>query len=114
MPDADMHLTAFQQGHLVHTKSLRQLHTHIGETFGMPRQSPRSSLPLVVRNRRRPIRSKSLNPHSYSKSLICRDKADWLMRRCSAALETVPRSATTTKVRRRFRSILLISKTHKE
>ena len=29
-------------------------------------------------------------------------------------LETVPRSATATKVRRRFRSIMLISKMHKE
>src|SRR5215216_2270036 len=60
------------------------------------------------------MRSKSLNPHSYSRSLICRDSADWLMRRRNAALETVPRSVTATNVRRRLRSIpRLISKLHK-
>ena len=45
-----------------------------------PRQSLSSCSPRVVRKRRRSIRSKSLNPHSYSRSLICLDKADWLMR----------------------------------
>src|SRR5947209_1668406 len=78
-----------------------------------PRQSPSSCSPRVVRKRRRPMRSKSLNPHSCSRSPIWRDKADWLMRRRSAAFDTVPRSATATKVRRRFRP-MLISKTHKE
>jgi hypothetical protein len=34
-------------------------------------------------------RSKSLKAHSDSRSLICRDSADWLMRRRNAAFETV-------------------------
>src|ERR687887_2922082 len=38
MSDAEMHLAAFQQWHLVHAKSLRQLYAHVGEAFGIPRQ----------------------------------------------------------------------------
>src|SRR3954469_566588 len=41
MPDADMDLAAFQQRHLVHAKSLCQLHAHVGEAFGIPRQESR-------------------------------------------------------------------------
>src|SRR5438270_9676113 len=41
MPDADMNLAAFQQRHLVHSKSLCQLHAHVGEAFGISRQESR-------------------------------------------------------------------------
>src|ERR1700693_4728215 len=41
MPDADMDLAAFQQGDLVHAKSLRQLHAHVGKPFGISRQESR-------------------------------------------------------------------------
>ena len=36
---------------------------------------------------------------------MCRERAGWLMRRCSAARDTVPSSATATNVRRRLRSM---------
>src|SRR5258708_19218356 len=38
MPDAEMDLAAFQQWHLVHAKSLRQLYAHVREAFGISRQ----------------------------------------------------------------------------
>src|SRR5262249_8700916 len=38
MADAEMDLASFQQWHLVHAKSLRQLHAHVGEAFGISRQ----------------------------------------------------------------------------
>src|ERR1700730_916240 len=38
VPDTEMNLAALQQGYLVHAKSLRQLYTHVGEAFGIPRQ----------------------------------------------------------------------------
>ena len=41
MPDADMNLAALQQRHLIHAKSLRQLHAHVGEAFGISRQESR-------------------------------------------------------------------------
>src|SRR5829696_6052870 len=53
------------------------------------------------------MRSNSLNPHSSSRSAICRDRADWLIRRRRAAFETVPRSATVTNVRKRLKSTRL-------
>ena len=43
MPDADMNLATFQQRHLVHAKSLRQLHAHVGEAFGISRQESRQN-----------------------------------------------------------------------
>ena len=74
------------------------------------RQLPSNCSPSPVRKRRRPTRSKSLRPSSCSRSLICREREGCAMRRCSAALETVPCSATVTKVRRCLRSMpLLIS-----
>src|SRR5260370_38263309 len=70
---------------------------------------------MAVRTSRRPTRSKSLKPNSCSRSLICRERADWLMCRRNAAFETVPRSATATNVRRRLRSMsLFISNLHKK
>ena len=41
MPDADMNLAALQQRHLIHAKSFRQLHAHVGEAFGISRQESR-------------------------------------------------------------------------
>src|SRR5689334_16444472 len=38
VPDTEMNLAAFQQWHLVHAKSVRQLHAHVGEAFGILRQ----------------------------------------------------------------------------
>ena len=40
MPDPDMNLATFQQGHLVHAERLSQLHPHVGEAFGIARQEP--------------------------------------------------------------------------
>ena len=36
-----MNLAAFQQRHLVHAKSFRQFHAHVGEAFGISRQESR-------------------------------------------------------------------------
>ena len=38
VPDADMNLAALQQRHLIHAKSFRQFHAHVGEAFGISRQ----------------------------------------------------------------------------
>src|SRR5262245_31562173 len=71
-----------------------------------PRQSASRFSPTAVKTRRRPIRSKSLKPNSCSRSLICRERADWLTCRRNPAFETVPNSATATNVRRRLRSMV--------
>src|SRR5262249_5326733 len=41
VPDADMNLSAFQQRHLIHAKSFRQLYADVGEVFGISRQESR-------------------------------------------------------------------------
>jgi hypothetical protein len=52
MPDADMNLAALQQRHLIHPKSFHQLHAHIGEVFGIPRQEFRQDALDRLRRRR--------------------------------------------------------------
>jgi len=47
MPDADMNFATFQQGHLVHAKSLRQLYAHVGKAFGISRQESDRMLSIV-------------------------------------------------------------------
>src|SRR4051794_7072643 len=51
MPDADMNLAAFQQGHLVHAKSLCQPHAHVGKAFGISRQESRQDALDCLRRR---------------------------------------------------------------
>ena len=72
------------------------------------RQLPSNCSPSAVRTRRRPTRSNSLSPSSCSSSWICRERPGCETRRCSAAFETVPCSATVTNVRRRLKSMRLI------
>ena len=38
VPNADMNLAAFQQGHLVHAECFRQLQAYVGKPFGISRQ----------------------------------------------------------------------------
>jgi hypothetical protein len=43
VPDAEMNLAALQQGHHFQAKRFRQLHAHVGETFGVSRQKSRQN-----------------------------------------------------------------------
>ena len=72
------------------------------------RLSARICSPSSVSASRRPTRANSLKPRSRSSPAIWRDRAGWVTCSRSAAVETVPCSATATKARRGLRSMAAI------